>query len=109
MTILYKVLGQINPTANTLTDCYTVPTGNTAVISTITVCNYGANTGLFSIAVRPAGATIANKHYISANTTVPTYDSIALTLGITLGNTDVISVSSSISTVSFNIFGSEIY
>lgn len=109
MTISYKVLGQSNPAASTLTDCYTVPSGNSAVVSTITVCNYGANTGIFSIAVRPAGAAIANKHYISANITVPIYDSIALTLGVTLASTDVVSVSANIASVSFNIFGSEIY
>jgi hypothetical protein len=42
MPTTYKVLGQAAPTANTLTDVYTVPSATQAVISTITVCNQTA-------------------------------------------------------------------
>jgi hypothetical protein len=62
----------------------------------------------YSIAIRPAGETIAAKHYITNNNVVQAGDSIGLTLGLTLGNTDVVTVYSSTPNLSFGIFGSEI-
>jgi hypothetical protein len=105
----FKVLGQSNPTACTYVTLYTVPAATQAVVSTIAICNYNITTNAsFSIAVRPAGAALANQHLLVSNNMVQSLDTIALTLGITLGNTDIVSVYSSTSNVSFNIFGSEI-
>jgi hypothetical protein len=78
-------------------------------VSTITVCNQNAANVAFRIAVRPGNATVESKHYISYDTALPLLDSIALTLGITLAATDVVSVRASLANVSFNIYGSEIY
>jgi hypothetical protein len=110
MAIKYKVLGQSNPAANTLTTLYTVPSGasNNTIVSTITACNLDQNTAAISIAVRPAGAALANSHYINYRVPLAGFDTITATLGITLGNTDVISVNSSTSLVAFSAFGSEI-
>jgi hypothetical protein len=109
MTITYKVLGQASPAQNTLVDLYTVPTGNSAVVSTITVCNQNTINVVFRIAVRPGNAAVESKHYISYDTALPALDSIALTLGITLAATDVVGVLATSANVSFNIYGSEIY
>jgi len=108
MATTYKVLGQINPTANTLTTVYTVPSATQTVVSTVTVCNMANTAATFSLAVQPANAAIANRHYINFQTTLPANDTVALTLGITLGNTDVIAANCSTGTVSINVFGSEI-
>lgn len=108
MTITYKVLGQSNPSATTNTTLYTVPAGNSAVISTITVCNLIGTVANFRIAVRPAGESVANKHYINYDTQVPASDQLALTMGMTLSATDVVTVYANTATVAFNIFGSEI-
>jgi hypothetical protein len=62
----------------------------------------------FRIAVRPAGATLANQHYIAYNVTVGASDSTTLTLGITLATTDVVTVYASTATIAFSLFGSEI-
>lgn len=109
MPTVYKVLGQSNPSATTNTDLYTVPSGNSAVISTVTVCNQIGTTANFRIAIRPAGAAIVSKHYINYDTQVPGSDQLSLTLGLTLAATDVVTVYANTATVSFNIFGSEIY
>jgi hypothetical protein len=108
MGMTYKVLGQVNPSANTPTTLYTVPAATTTVASTINICNLAATAGNFQIAVRPAGATLTNAHYLAYNTTVPAYDSIAMTIGITLATTDVVTVVANTTTISFNLFGSEI-
>lgn len=108
MATTYKVLGQLNPGAMTLSNLYIVPAATSTVCSTLVVCNQASLAALFRIAVRPAGSAIDSKHYVSYDTTVPANDSITLTLGITLGNTDVISVYASTANISFNMFGSEI-
>ena len=108
MTTTYKVLGQIAPTANTLTTIYTVPSATQTVVSTVTVCNQSNVAATFRLAVQPANASITSKHYINYDTALPGNDTIALTIGMTLGATDVISANASTSTISFSAFGSEI-
>ena len=108
MASTYKVLAQSAPSATTNTDVYTVGSGKSAVVSTITVCNRDSASATYRIAVRPVGATIANQHYIVYGTTVPANDTISLTLGITLAATDVVTVYASTANLSFNIFGAEI-
>ncbi len=109
MPTIYKVLGQSNPTAATPTTLYTVPASNSAVISTISATNLLGTGATFRIAVRPGGETLANSQYIAYDTALPPNDSIALTLGITVSNTDVITVQANTGSVSFVAFGSEIY
>jgi hypothetical protein len=108
MPTAYKVLGQVAPSATTNTTLETVPSATQAVVSTITVCNRAATAATFRIAVRPAGATLANEHYIAYDSTVAANDTTAFTLGITLGAADVITVYASSANLSFNAFGSEI-
>jgi hypothetical protein len=108
MANTYKVLGQANPSATTLTTLYTVPSSTEAVVSTITVANLGASAATYRIAVRPDGATIANQHYVAYDVTVAANDTTTITLGITVNASDIISVYASTSTMAFNAFGSEI-
>jgi hypothetical protein len=77
-------------------------------VSTIVIANQTASAATFRIAVRPAGAALAAQHYVAYDITVGASDSTALTLGITLGATDVITVYGSTATLSFAAFGSEI-
>lgn len=102
-----KVLGQSNPSATTLTTLYTVPAASSAVISTISVANLTATAATFRIAVRPAGAAIANQHYIGYDITVGAYDSTLITVGITMAATDVLSVYASTANLAFSAFGDE--
>ena len=108
MPTAYKVLGQSNPSATTATTLYTVPSATSAVVSTIVICNQAATAATYRIAVRPAGATLAAVHYVAYDISVGASDSTALTLGITLATTDVITIYASTTTLSFTAFGSEI-
>lgn len=108
MAITYKVLGQSNPSANTDTTLYTVPSTTSAVGSTLVICNQAATAATFRVAVRPAGAAIAGQHYLAYDTSIGANDSITLTIGMTLATTDVVTVRASTTSVSFNLFGSEI-
>jgi hypothetical protein len=108
MATTYKVLGQVNPAATTATTLYTVPAATQAIVSTVTVCNQTATAGTYRIAVRVAGAALAAAQYLAYDVSLPGNASDTLTLGITLGATDVITVYSSAATFAFNAFGSEL-
>ena len=108
MAYVYKVLAQSAPSATTNTDIYTVGAGKQAIVSTITVANRSAGAKSYRIAVRPAGVTLANQHYLAYDVAIAANDTTALTLGITLTATDVVTVYASTADLSFGIFGSEI-
>lgn len=108
MPNVYKVLGQNIPSATTATTLYTVPASTSTVVSTIMVTNQGAAAATFRIAIRPAGETLANKHYIAFDVTIAALDSVAVTVGLTLATTDIVTVYSSTATMSFSAYGSEI-
>ena len=109
MTTVYKVLGQITPTANTMTTLYTVPSGNSAVLSTLSICNQGTGNANVSLAICVANTAVTTSQYIVNNATCVANDTIFLTLGVTLAATDTIRANCSIANVSFAAFGSEVY
>tara|TARA_R110000803_G_C11742469_1_gene291248 strand:- start:147 stop:476 length:330 start_codon:yes stop_codon:yes gene_type:complete len=108
MANAYKVLGQNDLAATTDTDVYTVPASTEAVISTIIIANRTTSSESFRIAIRPAGATIADQHYIAYGVSIAANDSTTLTLGLTLATTDVVTVWASAVDLSVNVFGTEI-
>lgn len=108
MANVYKVLAQSNPSATTATTLYTVPSATSAVISTITVCNQASSAGSYRIAVRPAGASLSAQHYVAYDVAIAANDTTALTLGLTLATTDVVTIYASSASMSFSAFGSEI-
>jgi hypothetical protein len=108
MANTYKVLAQVNPSAASLTDGYTVPSSTSAVVSTIVVANRSVTGTSFRISVAVAGAGNDNKQYIAYDVQIGGNQTITLTLGITLATTDVVRVYATLATLSFNIFGTEI-
>jgi hypothetical protein len=105
MALAYKSLGQQAPVAATLTTLYTAPV--MAVGSSLVICNRGAATTV-RVAVSPAGAAIANQHYLLFDAPLDANATDVLTLGIALAATDVVRVYNTLATVSFTLFGVEI-
>ena len=108
MATTYKILGQSAPVANTYTDMYAVPAATQAVISTLNVCNTNASNVSFRVLARQANAAITSKQFIAYDVPIGAQDAIGLTLGMTLGALDVITVHSVQGNVVFNLFGTEI-
>lgn len=102
-----KVLGQSAPSAATLTTLYTVPSTTETVVSTLTICNRSATATTIRVAVRPAGASISDEHYLYYDLTIPGNETFATTIGMTLATTDVVSVYALLATVSFSLFGQD--
>jgi hypothetical protein len=97
---------QSNPAATTDTDLYTVPAASEAVVSTVAVANVGADAS-FRMAVRPAGATIADLHYVVYEATIAAGESKFFTIGMALAATDVVTVRASSADVAFTAFVNE--
>lgn len=108
MAQAYKVLAQSAPAATTNTDLLTVGAGKSVVASTLSVCNRGATAATYRVAVRPAGAAIANQHYLIYDANILARDTATLSVGFTLATTDVVTIYASSANLSFSIFGVEI-
>lgn len=106
----YKVLGQVAAAATTAENLYSVPSGSSAVVSTIVVANRSTSARTYRLAVKPTtGTTLADSHYIAYDVTIPANDSTALTLGVTLSSGNVIvTYASAASSLTFTAFGSEL-
>lgn len=102
-----KVLNQLDPSAASLTDLYTVPALTSVVMSSLMVCNRGAATS-FRISIAPAGAADDDKQYIYYDTAIGSNVTIPVTIGLTLETTDVVRVYATLATLSFTAFGVEI-
>lgn len=108
MAQIYKVLGQTNPGAASLTDSYTVPAATEAIISSITVANRSSTQTSFRIAIAPAGAADNLVHYVAYDVVIVGNDVYARQPGFTLAATDKIRVYATLATLTFQFHGSEI-
>ena len=97
-------LAQVQGTASTGTYATLFSTGaaETAVVSTITVCNTAAAAATYRIGVMGSAGTPGASEWIVYDASVPANETVFLTFGLTLGNSDFVRVSSSANTVAFS-------
>jgi hypothetical protein len=111
MAEVYKN-AQVQGTASTgaYATLYNTGAATTAVISSILVTNTSSSAALYRVGIMATAGTpaIANGEWVTYDATIQGNDTVALTLGVVLGNTKYIRVSSSANTVCFNAFVSEI-
>lgn len=109
MATTYKVLGQSAPANTSNADLYTVPAATEAVISTLFVSNTTSTDATCRIFIRVGGAAAAASNALVYDGTVAANDFVAVTTGITLAATDVITIQSGTAdALTFQLFGSEI-
>ena len=109
MATTYKTQ-QVQGTASTGTYATLYDTGasTTAVISTIAITNTASGSATYRIGIMGSAGTPAAANWLIYDATVPGNDTIFLTAGVVLGNTQFIRVSSSANTVTFSAYVSEI-
>lgn len=105
---VYKILGQNSPSATTETDLYTVPSATSTVCSSISICNRGATQTTFRISISAVGAATSNKDYLYYDVILAGNDTFIATIGVTLATTDKIRIYSGNSSLSFQVWGTEI-
>lgn len=103
-----KVLGQLSPVANILSEIYAVPENRDASISSIVVTNRHTSQGTFSLAIAVDNEFDDVKQYIYYQLLIPENETFIATVGFSIGSNDRIRVISSNGLMSFNIFGSEV-
>ena len=110
-TNTYKILGQVNPTANTQSNVYVVPAATEAVINSIQIANQSTSNVSYSLIMMPSGAyasPAAAANYVVRGGVVPAADSIILTIGLTANAGSIFAANTNNPNVSFSMFGSEI-
>ena len=112
MARVYRILGQKNPGAATLTNVYTVPAANSAVVSSIVLTNTSGTAGggvAARLAVNAEGVTVATSNYLAYDVNIPGCDSVTMTLGITMNAGSQLSVYANSTSLAVSVFGTEIY
>lgn len=106
---VHKVLAQLESAATTAETLYTVPAATIAKLTRINLANITASDITVRLAIRPAGATLANKHYLLYGATIPANDALSLSLdGVYLQKTDVVTVyASGANALCSTLWGSE--
>lgn len=102
---------QLQGTANLTTygSLYTTGASTTAVISSIVVTNTASVVKQYRVAIMPTPAgTPAAANWIVYDGSIAPNDAVALTLGLTMSNSQVLRVSSTDANVTFSAYISEI-
>ena len=109
MPTAYK-LAQVQGTAGVTTyaTLYSTGASTTAVLSSISICNTASTSATYRIGVMASAGTPAAGNWIVNGATVAANDTVFLTVGLSLGNTQFIRVSSSANTVDFSASVAEI-
>ena len=109
MASAYKILGQILPSANTLTNVYVSGAATSTIINTITLCNQQTSNCTIDLILRPINEALAAKHYLLKGITIPQADTLILSPGITMGASCILAANNTIDgNVSISAFGVEI-
>lgn len=89
---------------------YGTTASTTAVISTIAICNASNSEETYRIGIDSGEGTPSTSlgEWLVYDTPVPANDTVFLTVGVSLGNTQYLRVSSSSNTINFHAFISEI-
>ena len=108
----YKILGQVNPSANTQSNVYVVPAATEAVINSITIANQGTSNVSYSVLVMPtsefANPASNGKSFLIRGSTMPGSEAATLTLSLTLPAGAVLAANTNSGSLSFSAFGVEI-
>lgn len=108
----YKILGQVNPTANTQSNVYVVPAATSAVVNSITISNSGTANASYSLIVMPsanfASPASNGQYFIIRGGAMPFADTATLTLSLTLPAGAVLAANASTGNFAFSAFGVEI-
>lgn len=108
MAQTYEILGQLAPSANTLTNVFVTGASSSAIVGTITIHNFSDANASYSLVVRPINETLANKHFIIRGGILPAREMISITGAVTMNANAILAANTNGGSVSFNAYGVEI-
>ena len=107
----FKILGQVNPTANTQSNVYVVPTATAAVVNSINIDNTGAANASYSIIIVPSTENSTSplpKHFILRGSIAPSGDTVLLDFPLTLPAGTVVAANTNNGSLAISAFGVEV-
>ena len=115
MAEVYKVLCQTTATTTSYgiagtagaQNVYTPSGTSAAVVSTVVICNKGSTAATYRLGISTSTAHALNEMIVDGGT-VPAYDSVFLTLGITIPNGSKLLFSASSTNINICAFGVEV-
>jgi hypothetical protein len=105
----WGILGQLYPSGGSASPLYFCPPDRRAVVSTLIICNQSTQEATFRVAVVRSTESLdtSGKQYLYYGEPIRGSRSFAITLGITLDESDALWVYSSNGSTSFQLFGQE--
>ena len=107
----FKILGQVNPTANTQSNVYVVPAATAAVINSINIDNTGTANASYSIIIVPSTDNSTSplpKHFILRGSIAPSGDTVLLDFPLTLPAGTVVAANTNNGSLAISAFGVEV-
>jgi hypothetical protein len=101
------VLGQLAAAATNEEDLYAVPNLTQTTVSTLVVCNRTTSSKTFRVSVAVAAAVTSDKDYLFYDVSLDANTTVTVTIGMTLGQADVVRTYASATGLSFTLFGVE--
>ena len=108
MAQAYEILGQLAPSANTLTNVFVTGASSSAIVGTITLHNFSDANASYSLVVRPINEVLATKHFIIRGGILPAREMISITGAVTMNANAILAANTNGGSVSFNAYGVEI-
>lgn len=104
----YNILGQLSPTANTLTNVYVTGASTSSIVGTIVIHNFSDANASYSLVVRPINEALATKHFIVRGGVLPAREQISITGAVTMNSSVILAANTNSGSISFNAYGVEI-
>ena len=104
----YKILGQIRPAANTLTNIYVTGASTSAIVGTLQIVNSTTSSRLYQLKVRPINEASNAKHTIVYAGAVAAQDTVSITGGIVMGPNTILAANVTALALTFSAYGVEI-
>lgn len=104
----YKILGQLQPTPNALTNLYVTGASASAIVSALTITNLTDSNSSYSLVVRPINESLGDKHYIIRGGVLPGREQITISSAATMNSNVILAANTNGTSVSFQAYGAEI-
>ncbi len=105
----YKILGQVTPAIETITNVYVTGASTEAVIGTITISGLTeTQNSSCSLFVRPINEALADKHYFVRGAPVIKNEVTVISGAITMGPNTILAANSHTGNTHFTAFGVEL-
>jgi hypothetical protein len=108
MATEYKIIGQIKPSPNTLTNVFVTDSSSELLVNHILITNRDSVTKSYTLVVRPINETLEEKHFFVYAAPIPAYEQIRIAGGLAINSNAILAANTNSSNITFHVFGAEV-